>query len=219
MGLLHSLLFGGMLAGSAVRAADHNRDAKKNSFTMPNGIEYYYDRRGVMKLMNGTRIERRNGGFYNSITGELLYSAEKERVDKDNRETISALHSGKAEGYKYIMVRDPLFTCPMCLEVATNKYISRLEKGTYRGETGLFNTYYKAYWDYKSKRTAPGGKLYDGLDFDIETHTKITQEEFEEIKNAYCPNSSFKPSYFFLQEKDYTDWGIVQQGRLCYPVK
>lgn len=210
MGLLHSLLFGGMLAGSAVRAADHNRDAKKNSFTMPNGIEYYYDRRGVMKLMNGTRIERRNGGFYNSITGELLYSAEKERVDKDNRETISALRSGKAEGYKYIMVKDPMFSCPMCLEVATNKYISRIEKGTFRGENGLFNAYWKYYWDYENKYTAPGGKLYDGRHFSANLTARITEEEFEEIKNAYKPDESFRCHYDFLQYTDYTGWGIVK---------
>lgn len=210
MGLLHSLLFGGMLAGSAVRAADHNRDAKQNSFKMPNGIEYYYDRRGIMKLMNGTRIERRNGAFYNSITGELLYSAEKERVDKDNRETSSALRSGKAEGYKYIMVKDPRFTFPMCLEVATNKYISQIQENTYRGENGLFMTHYKLYWDEKAKRTAPHCNLYDGNDFDVDSMTEITEEEFKEIKNAYCPDVSFRQNYFFEQHKDFTDWGIAK---------
>lgn len=214
MGLLHSLLFGGMLAGSAVRAADHNRDAKKNSFTMPNGIEYYYDRRGVMKLMNGTRIERRNGAFYNSITGELLYSAEKERVDKDNRETISALSDGRGKGYKYIMVKDPRFTFPMCLEVATNKYISQIQKNTYRGENGLFISHYKLYWDDKMRHTAPGCKLYDGTFYDVKTITKITEEEFEEIKNAYCPDVSFRQNYFFEQHKDLTDWGIVKETPL-----
>lgn len=161
--------------------------------------------------MDGTRIEKRNNAFYNSVTGRLVYSAENERIAKANMETSTALNEGTAQGYKYIMVKDPKFTCPMCLEVETNKYVARLVENLYRGENGLFTSYYKYYWDSEHKYTAPGCNLYDGSFFDFRSQVKITKEEHDAIKNAYMPDKTFRYHWKFLSYSDYTDWGIVKQ--------
>lgn len=211
MGLLHSLLFGGMLAGSAVRAADHNRDAKKNSFTMPNGIEYYYDRRGVMKLMNGVRVEARNGAFYNSLTGDLLYSAEKERIAKVQTDRREAIEQAEKDKKKFVVVRDPYFDIPMCLERSTNKYVARisamkikkLDKNTLVKE--ITYKYYKYYWDYKNKPERIPGKMFYGAMFDINSETVITEEEFEDIKMTCLKGGVLSYSNFISEHECIDD--------------
>ena len=73
MGLL-GLLFGGMVAGSAVKCAAEDSYFKQQYSTFPNGVKFWIDRKGTARLMDGTIIVNPAGDVVEDIHGRVIYN-------------------------------------------------------------------------------------------------------------------------------------------------
>lgn len=112
MGLL-GLLFGGMVAGSAVKCAAEDSYFKQQYSTFPNGVKFWIDRKGTARLMDGTIIINPAGDVVEDIHGRVIYNRlaglkekeveeEKEVARKYGRTAYSINGSGGVHGRKTI---------------------------------------------------------------------------------------------------------------------
>lgn len=177
---LFALLWGAIVGGAAVGEKIEDAKCKQNVYNLPNGICYYFDRKGQQRLMDGTLILAFGDGDYKTIDGRLLYS----RKAEENRIAVSKVANNK---YRYATQQNH----PRCrgfatVELSTGKIIAKVAE--YKKRDGSYEYrkwYFKDLYPGKSDKelevyTKPESTNYDMDDEGI----VISAEEFNAINTC-----------------------------------
>ena len=126
MGIFTTLLTGLFFAGSGVRAGLENEKLKSELYTLPNGMQYYYDRQGIMHLLNGTPITLRDERdrtvrVIHLTTGKTLYDG-RLRIQKYLWRKNEEIRK-KYEGNRYIYQYFPMGVEKAVLDIEENKIV------------------------------------------------------------------------------------------------
>jgi hypothetical protein len=82
-----ALLFWGAYGVSAAKAGIENAKCKQDVRTLPNGVRYYYDRRGITRLCsNDNPIYTNGNGLWTDTDYKVVYDGRDDRRKKINRE-------------------------------------------------------------------------------------------------------------------------------------
>lgn len=121
MGLL-GLLFGGMVAGSAVKCAAEDSYFKQQYSTFPNGVKFWIDRKGTARLMDGTIIVNPAGDVVEDIHGRVIYNRLAGLKEKEERENIE---SAKKHNRAIYIKKVDLINYE-AIEIATGKVVEKI---------------------------------------------------------------------------------------------
>jgi hypothetical protein len=79
-------LYWGALGVSAVKAGIENENCKQNVQTLPNGVRYYYDRKGITRLCSNDKPIYTNGnGLWTDTDYHVIYDGRDDRREKINK--------------------------------------------------------------------------------------------------------------------------------------
>ena len=191
LGLLGALIFGGAAAISGIKNAIEDDKCRSRVETLPNGVKYYFDRKGKCRLMNGTLLQRDWGAGCirwvacpNGAIGQYIVYDEMQHTNP------SAKAEAKKNNCLCYAERSERFGQKNnvgMIEFKTNRPIAKIE-AKYNYHTDQ-NEYRKWYWydsvyeKYKydpllSIRTIGNASSTKLGDPGIE----ITKEEFDELK-------------------------------------
>lgn len=189
MGLL-GLLFGGMVAGSAVKCAAEDSYFKQRYMTFPNGVRWYIDRKGTAKLMDDTIIVCPTDDVVKDIHGNVIYS----KLAEQNTYARSQATTESYQPYRYAVQNNPRTRNPATTDLRTGKVVARVEDYVRKDGT---HEYRKWYLKDIYTEIYPGQDLTyvikvnpDTYDFD-DPGVLITKEEYDAIQN--CP--ALNPRY------------------------
>lgn len=123
MSLLGGLIFGAIFGGSAIKCAAENAECKKKIHYLPNGLGYWYDRKGSARLEDGTLIFISGNGEVENIHGEKIYS----KTDEANKITRNKAMNNSFK-YKYGLQYNIRTNQPVTTDLVSNKVIARVKK-------------------------------------------------------------------------------------------
>lgn len=177
---LFALLWGAIVGGAAIGEKIEDSKCKQNVYTLPNGIRYYFDRKGKQRLMDGTLILAFGDGDYKTIDGRILYS----RNAEENRIAVSKVTHNK---YRYATQRNH----PRCegfatVELSTGKIVAKVAEHKKRdGSYEYRKWYFKDLYPDKSDKeiqvySRPTSTFFDIRDEGI----VISAEEFNAINSC-----------------------------------
>jgi hypothetical protein len=80
-------LYWGALGVSAAKAGIENSKCKQDVRTLPNGVRYYYDRRGITRLCSNDKPIYTNGnGLWTDTDYKVVYDGRDDRRKKHNKQ-------------------------------------------------------------------------------------------------------------------------------------
>jgi hypothetical protein len=180
----------GALAISAIKCGLQNAECKQRVCTLPNGIKYYYDRRGTTRLCSNNEIII--GDCYNvwkDTHYNVIYDGRKEKADRKNeadyesekklRKELADKYGGDPNVYHY------------------KKYIPSMERSVeVEASTGLPYAIYE--------------------DFQVYNATKYYKGYYEKTKHSNCilPSDYYKIVEITKDEYDKLDGIGVMDGCL-----
>jgi hypothetical protein len=210
---LFSLIWASAVGVSATKHAIKNSWYKNNSrFTLPNGVEYYYDIDGKCRLLNGTVIMWKKYGEREKVvevkTNKVVYDAGSE-IDKQNAiYEQEAKKKAEADGRLLYIKRNPrCHNLPVFFEFKTGKQLAEIaEVKCLETKEIEYRKWY--FYDYLKESLPPGTDLSYGAKVSYDRHRGngivITKEEFDKL---YEDSLSVK-----LSDGDYEWNGFLKVG-------
>ena len=193
LGLIVGALFGSAAVASSFKQWNENENCKaRDQHFLPNGVPYYLDRVGAMRLMDGTLLQKDWGFGYERWIAYNKYGARRVVYDesKERNPELKRLAAKQCrlcypvmDRYKY----GERFPIAM-VEFSTDKTIAKIE-AKYNYKTGK-NEYRKWYWydpTYErlknDKQALRVSTLGGASSYDYKSPGKvITKQEFDLLK-------------------------------------
>ena len=198
LGIL-GLLFTGK---SAIECAAENHYFKQRADRLPNGVEYWIDRKGQWRLCKNNEAIFKDGTRFTDIHGKVIYDSNEEQ----NQYARSKVTEKPYQPYRYAVQNNPRTRNPATTDLRTGKVVARVEDYAKKDGTHEYRKWYL--WD-------PCAEKYAGQDLTYVVKVNpdfynindpgilITKEEYDAINN--CPGLN---SYNFRYHKnDYrSEW-------------
>lgn len=176
----------GMIVKSAIECASEDYQCKQQVTKLPNGLEYWRDRKGRMRSCQTGELIFYSNGVCKDIHGNILFD---EKVLENKRVKEKALANKKPyQPYCYAVQHNSRTTNPATTDLVTGKVVARVEDYSKLDGT---HEYRKWYLKDSFAESHPGEDLsfvikespcsYSILDDGI----LISKEEFDAINN--CP--------------------------------
>lgn len=195
---LFTLIFGAVLGGSAIKCGIENEHLKQHTYTLPNGIKYYYDRTGTTRLMDGTIICYQGDKWvdtkYNVICDNYAEREKKERTENKKSGNLTYF------GFSKLCKQSAVF------EVSTGKIIAKIQRsydGTCR--KWYFHDNHAEMYSY----VKPEMRRFYGTGHPDPTDIKegdegiiISTEEFEQLKKERMSDWNRKEKCSFWDSFD-----------------
>lgn len=227
MGLI-TLITGLFAVGSGVGAAMDNEKCKRVTETLPNGMEFYWDRKGRKCLLDGTPIATRGYGKKMLIkklsNGAVIWDGRQQLINKINEKNLEI--RDKYKGNRYVWQYLMMCTDYVILDLGLDKVVSSYAKTpdgyvkTYYSNGGCticelasdVPSLYKGTTAYRCKlcdRRAPrmdhhkNDYMWDRNKYEHgNVVRKITEEEYESIINAPGKEELWE----FINKNDLYGW-------------
>lgn len=189
---LFGLLWAAIVGGSAVGTKIEDLQCMKDVYTLPNGVQYYYDRKGKSRLMDGTLILAFGDGDYKTIDGRILYS---KKAENDKRAVEMVRHNK----FLYATQDSPRCVGYATVELSTGKIIAKVEERkkkdrSYEYRKWYFKELHPTVDDKMIKvYNRPTSAFYDSTSSGIE----ISAEEFNAINTCSKLPQQSTPAHSF----------------------